>query len=163
MDFFIRQDVQQLVSDSNNLKTIIKELAKDSEAWAMEQENQDLADFAKNLRRLECDMVLLQADWISLIGENYEDYSPYETFDGFQMAFDSLDILYSDLKKMRAELNECNIRKGEIRALEIDWARFRKIIERFRQSLCEVDVHVKKGCASLPYEENRDDRIPTDN
>jgi hypothetical protein len=163
MDFFIRQDIQRLVTDSNDLQMVIKELVRDSEAWARDRESQDLAEFAENLKQLECDVILLQADWVTIMGEIYQGCGQYDIFEGFQGAFDSLNTLFSDLKKMRAELNECNIRKGEIRALEIDWARFKKMVERFRQSLCEVDAHVKKGCASLPGKENKNGRFSTNN
>jgi len=150
MDYFIRQDIQKLVSDSIELQMVIKEIVKDSEAWARNRESDDLVDFAENLKHLESDVILLQADWTSLMGETYQDVQyqeqdiQYQAIEGFQKAFESLDILFRDLKKMRSELNESNIRKGEIQTLEIDWARFKKMIETFRQSLCEMDVHVKK-------------------
>ena len=92
MDFVIQQDIQQLVFDSNNRQMAIKELIKDSKAWARELENQDMARLAVNLKRLESDVILLQVDWITLIGQSHQEYSQYSTFEDFQRAFDSLVI-----------------------------------------------------------------------
>jgi hypothetical protein len=153
MDFVIQQDIKKLVFDSNILQLFIEELIQDCEAWRRDRENDELTECAENLKRLESDVILLQADWNILIGPTHHGYSQYETVNGFQRAFESLDILFNDLKKMRAELNDSYIHHSEIESLEIDWARFKKMIAKLRQSLREVDVNLKKECTPLSFKE----------
>jgi hypothetical protein len=57
------------------------------------------------------------------------------TMGDLNQAFRSLDIIYRDLKNVRKEIDESFTTEKKIEALEIDWAKFNKNVERIQNDL----------------------------
>ena len=50
-------------------------------------------------------------------------------------AFKCLNILFEDLKTVRNEIDQSYVSQGELKQLEIDWARFRKTVQQIQEAL----------------------------
>ena len=65
----------------------------------------------------------------------YQEDDTWQGVDSLHRAFASLDILFNDLKEVRTDLNDSYIRPGELKQLEIDWDRLKKMIGQIQKHL----------------------------
>jgi DNA repair exonuclease SbcCD ATPase subunit len=142
MDLVIRRDIRQLVHDAQEVRSELDMLEQDHEAWAREREENDLVEVIGYLKRLESDVSMMQADWISM-GHRYRENGTRQVLESLHRAFSTLDTLFNDLKKVRTEINEAYIRSADLDQLEIDWSRFRKTVGQIEKHLRDGDRLMK--------------------
>jgi tRNA A37 N6-isopentenylltransferase MiaA len=85
----------------------------------------------QGLKSLESDVSVLMSDCSSLDPVRQNEM----TMSDLNQAFRSLDIIYTDLKTVRKEIDESFTTEKKIEALEIDWAKFNKNVARIQNDL----------------------------
>jgi len=134
MDLMIRRDIRQMLCDAQKVKRGLETLEQDHEVWARQRQQYDLAQLIKLVNRLESDVSIMQSDCIS-IGLSYQQVGVWQVLKSLHRAFAVLNILFTDLKKMKAELGIAYIHSSDLKQLEIDWGRFRKTIGQIQEYL----------------------------
>jgi hypothetical protein len=137
MDLMIRRNIRQIESDVQKIHMCLNILKRDHKAWAREREEHDLEEVIENLKRLESDVSMAQADCICT-GHGYLEDGAWQVLYSLRRVFAMLSILFNDLKKVRTELKEAYIDPADLKQLEIDWGRFRKIVG-------QMLTHVREG------------------
>lgn len=137
MDLIIERDIEKLIADTANVKQTLIMLERDQSVWARNREEKDLAKLIERVRQLEVDVSLMMSDCLSLTGYEEEE----GVIDGIHHAFACLDSLFQDIKKVRLDLNVVYIRPDEIKQLEIDWGRFKKIVGQIQKHLEDEKHH----------------------
>jgi hypothetical protein len=131
MDVVFQKDIRKIFGDMQDVKESLDALRKDHAAWAISKEHDDLMCIYQGLKSLESDVSVLMSD-CSLLGPIRRD----ETIMGdLNQAFKGLDIIYTDVKTVRKEIDESFTTEKKIEALEIDWAKFSKNVERIQNDL----------------------------
>jgi len=130
MDPTLKSDITKLWSDTEETRRELETLKKDRSKWARNREQNDLTDFLKDLKRLESDLVMVLADWTLQNCRAKNESQTDQVFDSFHHSLAKLNILFSDLKKVRTELNKAYIHSISLKELEIDWDRYCKEVER---------------------------------
>ena len=131
MEFAFQEDIEKLFGDMQEVKKGLDALRKDQAAWATSREHDDLVRIFQGLKSLDSDVSVLMSDCSSL---NQVRRNEMIMFD-LNQAFRGLDIIYRDLKTVRKEIDESFTTKKKIEALEIDWAKFNKNVERIQKDL----------------------------
>jgi hypothetical protein len=131
----VEQDIRKLMVDTEDLKRALDMLEQDHAAWARTREEKDLLKIIEHLKALEFDVSMMMSDCFSL---TYHEGAGGLNQD-LDRAFGRLNVLFGDLKKIRAQLNSSYIHRGELRQLEIDWGRFRKTIGQIRKDLQDAE------------------------
>jgi len=126
MDVVFQKDIRKIFGDMQDIKESLDALRKDHAAWAISKEHDDLMCIYQGLKSLESDVSVLMSDCSSL--------DPV-TMGDINQAFRSLDIIYTDLKTVRKEIDESFTTEKKIEAVEIDWAKFNKNVERIQNDL----------------------------
>ena len=134
MDLVIRQDIRQLAHDAQEVQRGLDMLEQDHENWARERQQYDLTRLIKRVNRLESDVSMMQSDCMST-GLIYHEDGTWQVVDSLHRTFVSLDILFNDLKQVRTDLNDSYIHPGELKQLEIDWDRLKKMIGQIQKHL----------------------------
>ena len=134
LDLTIRQDIQRILLDAQHFQRILDALEKDCKAWARECQENDLERGIKQLQSLESDVSLVQADCISICHVCQEDEA-WASLETLRCAFTALNILYNDLKKLRAKLKESYIHPIVLKQLEIDWHKFGTTVKEIKRYL----------------------------
>ena len=134
MDLMIRRDIRQMLRDAQKVKRGLAMLEQDHEVWARQGQQYDLEQLIKLVNRLESDVSIMQSDCISM-GLNYQEVGVWQVLKSLHHAFAALNILFTDLKKVKAELNKAYIHSSELKQLRIDWGRFRKTIKQIQDYL----------------------------
>lgn len=134
MDLMIRRDIRQLVRDAKKVKRVLELLEKDHEAWARERQHYDLKQIIKHINRLESDVSIMQSDCMC-ISLSYQEVGIWQVLESLHRAFQALNTLFGDLKKVRTELSEAYIHPSDLKHLEIDWGRFKKTIGQIQEYL----------------------------
>jgi hypothetical protein len=134
MDLMIRRDIRQMLCDAQKVKRGLETLEQDHEVWARQRQQYDLAQLIKLVNRLESDVSIMQSDCIS-IGLSYQQVGVWQVLKSLHRAFAVLNILFTDLKKMKTELSIAYIHSSNLKQLEIDWDRFRKTIGQTQEYL----------------------------
>ena len=142
MDLVIQRDIRQLLHDAQLVRRGLDMLEQDHEAWARDRQKNDLVVVLTQLKRLESDVSLMQADCFSM-GHRHRGNGNRDVLENLHQAFSTLDTLFNDLKKVRTEINESYIRSTDLNQLEIDWARFRKTIGQIEKHLQDGDKLMK--------------------
>lgn len=131
MEGSFQKDIEKLFGDMQGVKEGLDALRKDQAAWAISREHDDLVRIFKLLESLESDVSVLMSDCSSL-----DQIRRNEMIMGdLNQAFRGLDIIYRDLKTVRREIDESFTTEKRIEALEIDWAKFNKNVERIKKDL----------------------------
>ena len=151
MDLMIRRDIRQLVRDAKKVKRVLELLEKDHEAWARERQHYDLKQIIKHINRLESDVSIMQSDCMC-ISLSYQEVGIWQVLESLHCAFQTLNTLFGDLKKVRKELNRVYIHPTDLKQLEIDWGRFRKTIGQIQEYLHNGQNFLEQG-NSLPSSE----------
>ena len=131
MDVAFQKDIEKIFEDMQDIKEGLEALRKDHVAWAISREYDDLMCIYQGLKNLESDVSVLMSDCSSLDPDRQNDM----TMGDLNQAFRSLDIIYTDLKTVRKEIDESFTTEKKIEALEIDWAKFNKNVERIQNDL----------------------------
>jgi hypothetical protein len=131
MDLAIVQDIRKLMAVTENVKRALQVLEEDNAVWARRREERDLIKLIDRVKELETDVSVLMSHFVS-VSRREEGGRISE---GLCHAFACLNNLFQDLKKARKELNDAYIHPGEIKQLEIDWARFMKTIGQIQKHL----------------------------
>jgi len=134
MDLRIRGDIRQMLCDAQKVKRGLEMLEQDHEVWARQRQQNDLKQLIKHVNRLEYDVSIMQSDCISM-GLSYQEVGIRQVLRSLHRAFATLNILFTDLKKMKAELNKAYIHSSDLKKLEIDWGRSRKTIGQIQNYL----------------------------
>ena len=131
MDVVFQKDIRKIFGDMQDVKESLDALRKDHAAWAISKEHDDLMCIYQGLKSLESDVSVLMSD-CSLL----DPIRRNETIMGdLNQAFKGLDIIYTDVKTVRKEIDESFTTEKKIEALEIDWAKFNKNVERIQNDL----------------------------
>ena len=128
-------DIRELMVDTKDLKRALDMLEQHHAAWARKREEKDLFKIMEHLKGLEFDVSMMMSDCFSL---TYHEGAGGLSED-MDRAFGRLNVLFGDLKKIRAQLNSSYIHRGELRQLEIDWGRFRKTIGQVQKDLQDAE------------------------
>jgi hypothetical protein len=131
----LEHDISELMVDTEDLKRALDMLEQDHAAWARKREEKDLFKIIEHLKALEFDVSMMMSDCFSL---TYHEGASGLNQD-LDCAFGRLNVLFGDLKRIRAQLNSSFIHHGELRQLEIDWGRFRKTIGQIRKDLQDAE------------------------
>ena len=131
MDVVFQKDIEKIFEDMQDVKESLDSLRKDHETWAISREHDDLMCIYQGLKSLESDVSFLMSDCSSLDPVQQNDI----TMGDLNQAFRSLDIIYRDLKTVRKEIDESFTTEKKIEAVEIDWAKFNKNVERIQNDL----------------------------
>lgn len=131
MDVAFQKDIEKIFRDMQEIKESLEALRKDHVAWAISREHDDLMCIYQGLKSLESDVSFLMSDCSSLDPDRQNEM----TMGDLNQAFRSLDIIYTDLKTVRKEIDESFTTEKKIEALEIDWAKFNKNVERIQNDL----------------------------
>jgi hypothetical protein len=134
MDLIIRRDIRQLLCDGQKVQKGLDMLEQDHEIWARERQQYDLKQLIKHVNRLESDVSIMQSDCMS-VGLSYQEVGIWQILESIHHAFEALNTLFSDLKKVRTELSDAYIHPTDLKQLEIDWGRFRKTIGQIQEYL----------------------------
>jgi hypothetical protein len=134
MDLMIRRDIRQMLRDAQKVKKGLEMLEQDHEVWARQRQQYDLEQLIKFVNRLESDVSIMQSDCISM-GLSYQEVGAWQVLRSLHHAFAVLNILFTDLKEVKAELNKTYIHSSELKQLKIDWGRFRKTIKQIQDYL----------------------------
>jgi hypothetical protein len=135
MNSALEHDVSELMVDTEDLKRAVEMLEQDHAAWARTREEKDLSKIIEHLKGLEFGVSMMMSDCFSL---TYHEGASGLSED-MDRAFGRLNVLFGDLKKIRAELNSSYIHRGQLRQLEIDWGRFRKTIGQIQKDLQDAE------------------------
>ena len=130
MDLILKRDIRKLMADTEGTKFALERLEKDHAIWARNSEEKDIEQFINRVKQLESDVSLLMSDCFCLSRE-YEG----RDIEDFHRAYVYMNALFQDLKKARKDLNRAYVYPEELRELEIDWARFKKSIEKIQKHL----------------------------
>jgi hypothetical protein len=131
MDVVLQKDIEKIFEDMQDIKEGLEALRKSHVAWAISREHDDLMCIYQGLKSLESDVRFLMSDCSSLDPVRQNEM----TMGDLNQAFRSLDIIYRDLKTVRKEIDESFTTEKKIEALEIDWAKFNKNVERIQNDL----------------------------
>jgi hypothetical protein len=131
MDVVFQKDIIKIFEDMQDVKESLDALRKDHAAWSISRELDDLMCIYQGLKSLESDVSVLMSDCSSLASARQNEM----TMGDLNQAFRSLDIIYRDLKTVRKEIDESFTTEKKIEALEIDWAKFNKNVERIQNDL----------------------------
>ena len=131
MDVVFQKDIRKIFGDMQDVKESLDALRKDHAAWAISKEHDDLMSIYRGLKNLESDVSVLMSD-CSLLDPIRRNES---IMGDLNQAFKGLDIIYTDVKTVRKEIDESFTTEKKIEALEIDWAKFNKNVERIQNDL----------------------------
>lgn len=131
MDVVFQKDIRKIFGDMQDVKESLDALRKDHAAWATSKEHDDLMSIYQGLKNLESDVSVLMSD-CSLLDPIRRNES---IMGDLNQAFKGLDIIYTDVKTVRKEIDESFTTEKKIEALEIDWAKFNKNVERIQNDL----------------------------
>jgi hypothetical protein len=138
MSTMIHRDSQRLEGDTERITQGLECLARDLSVWARKREEKDLMDLIDGLKALEIDVSLMLTDCISA-GCQVGEEAPKAVFHDFHEIFGCLDALFNGLKKARLQLDRAYIRPAILENLEVDFRRFRKLIEDIHRHLDEQE------------------------
>lgn len=128
MDVVFQKDIEKIIGDMQDVSESLDALRKDHAAWAVNKEHDDLMCIYQGLKNLESDVSVLMSDCSTV-----DPVRRNEMIMGdLNQAFKGLDIIYTDLKTVRKEIDESITTEKKIKALEIDWAKFNKNVERIQ-------------------------------
>jgi len=142
MDLVIRRDIRRLVHDAQEVQKGLGMLEQDHDDWARVRQQYDLTRLIKRVNRLESDVSMMQSDCMSM-GLRYQEDDTWQVVDSLHRTFASLDILFNDLKQVRTDLNDSYIHPGELKQLEIDWDRLKKMIGQIQKHLQDSENFLK--------------------
>jgi hypothetical protein len=128
-------DLKQLTADTKALENGLEILEQDHANWNRDRERKDLNKLLEGARGLESDVSTLMSDCFRLDQLSSKNGIKND----LKNAFKGLDILFEDLKTLRAELDQTYLTSDELTQLEIDWGRFAKSIKQIKKDL----VHEK--------------------
>jgi len=151
MDLVIKENIEQLIHDAQEVKGGLKRLKRDHTAQARGRQQYDLKQLMEHVKGLEFDVSILRmmlSDRMS-VSLGYQKNESWHAADILKRAFAVLDVLFNDLKQVRMELNNSYIHPDELKQLEIDWDRFRKRIWQIQKSLQDGE-HLLKIKNVLP-------------
>lgn len=131
MDVIFQKDIRKIFEDMQDVRESLDALRKDHETWAISREHDDLMCIYQGLKSLESDVSFLMSD-CSLLDPDRQNEM---TMGDLNQAFRGLDIIYTDLKTVRKEIDESFTTEKKIETLEIDWAKFNKNVERIQNDL----------------------------
>lgn len=138
----LRQDIQTLVDNFEELDQNLKTLEQDHAVWFSRQEANDLAAVGESLESLKFHVITLQTDCFMFMGRMYQKNGSWQIFDCLHRAFLDLDSLFNNLKTVKTELDESYIRSADLNQLSIDCCRFKKTIEQIQEAVPEAaDTH----------------------
>lgn len=160
MDLVVNQDIRKLVLGAQKVQKGLDMLEQDREAWAREREENDLAKVIEHLRRLECDVSMMQAHLVSK-GLRYQAEGKCHFLDPLHRTFSTLNVLFNDLKKVRTELNEAYICSGDLKKLEVDWSKFTNAIAQIQRYLQGGEDFLKRNDILSSIEEKNAPRGTT--
>ena len=126
-----QKDIENIFDDMQDVKGGLDALRKDHAAWATSREHDDLVRISKGLQSLECDVCVLMSDCSTLDQARRNEM----IIGDLNQALKVLDIIYSDLKTVRREIDESFTTKKKIETLEIDWAKFNKNVAQIQRDL----------------------------
>lgn len=141
-DSILRQDIQRVMLDAQHFQRILDTLEKDCEAWARECQENDLERGIKQLQSLGSDVSLMQADCVCLCHVCEEDEA-WASLEVLRYAFTALNILYDDLKKLRAKLKKSYIHPVALNQLQIDWLKFGNTVKEIKRYLQYAEDYLK--------------------
>lgn len=131
MDVVFQKDIEKIIGDMQDVSESLDALRKDHTAWAVNKEHDDLMCIYKGLKNLESDVSVLMSDCSTV-----DPVRRNEMIMGdLNQAFKGLDIIYTDLKTVRKQIDESITTEKKIQALEIDWAKFNKNVEQIQNDL----------------------------
>jgi hypothetical protein len=158
MRTILHRDTHRLTVDTERIKQGLEKLKQDCSAWARKRNEKDLVDLMEDLQGVETDVSLMLTDCISA-GCQCGEQAPKVVFHDLREIFRCLDTLFNGLKKARRQLAQDYIHPGIPDHLEIDYGRFRKLIEKVQRHLNEqqsqtvipldgAQVHLAQGHAT---------------
>jgi len=124
MDLVIKENIEQLILDAQEVKRGLKRLQ--ARGW----QQYDLKQLMEHVKGLEFDVSIVRmmlSDCMSM-SLGYQKNGSWQAADILKRAFAILDVLFNDLKQVRTDLDNSYIHPDELKQLEIDWERFRKRI-----------------------------------
>ena len=142
MDLVIRRDIRQLVHDAQEVQRGLDMLEQDHDDWARERQQYDLTQLIKHVNRLESDVSMMQSDCMAM-GLRYQEEGTWQVVDSLHRAFATLDTLFNDLKQVRKDLNDSYIHSADLKQLEIDWDRLKKMIGQIHKHLQDSENFLK--------------------
>jgi hypothetical protein len=140
----LQRDILALVADTGEVKHSLEAFKEDCALWDRDRERKDLANLLEFLKRLENDVFMMQADWVSFAYRIGSGDGASPVFDSFQRAFVNLNNLFNDLKNLRTELNNSFLHSDSLKEFEIDWSRFWKTVEKIQENLLYTAIIQKK-------------------
>jgi hypothetical protein len=126
MNAIVQHDVQKLMDDVGEIRQILGMLEEHRSSWVRTQEERDVSLFIGCINKIEADISITVNNFI--IHNKKGDRGEAHVIEGMHQAFSSVDSLFHDCKKVRNDLERSFIREDQLKALEIDLARFRKNI-----------------------------------
>lgn len=131
MNSNLDKDLQQIVADIESIKQTLKKLEQDQAAWARMCEEEDLEKILKSVQKLESDVSMMMSDCACLADREQNKAIVKD----IQNACKGLNDLFEDLKAVRVKLSDSFIHRDDLNQVEIDLARFRKIVGQIEEHL----------------------------
>lgn len=152
----LKKDMRTLLSDTELFQSGLETLERDYFDWARAQEENDLAKIIEYLKELESHVLMMEADCISFMGQIYQKNSTWQIFNRMHQALRTLSNLFNDLKNMRVDLHDSYIHPEQLKQLEIDWGRFRKMLTQIQGDLLGEEIfqdldHVLSSGEEIKY------------
>ncbi len=131
----LKKDIRTLLVDTEIFQEDLEMTEREYCNWVRERKINDLAKITEYLKKLESEVIIMEIDCITLMGQTYQNHSTWQNFNRFHLTFLTLYNLLNELKKIRTLLGCTLIFPDQMKQLDTYWGGFRKPINRIQKDL----------------------------
>ena len=134
MDSILQKHVTRLKIDAQRIGQGLDNLVENYSDWIREHEEKNMTELSGNVSGLETDLIEMVKDCM-IVFHCLEKEEKGDLFNDLHKTFLCLDVLFSNLRKVRWQMKDAYIHPGLLDHLEINSERLNEIIGQLQRHL----------------------------